>query len=500
MKLRPRQSVRDGRGGGTRIRWRTARAAALLVGVLALAPAPAQVAFGSRTQIWPFLFREPTRYSADEAMKHEVALGNLERYRELGATWNIVDVWQELDGPDGYRRLDRVIAEHDRGGIQVALRLLETPEIYDRIAAGGDESSAALGEYRAWVAGIARHVGPQARYYMISNEADHDIGYNRPTYRPFRTIRPSEYRELLQAGYAGVHGVDPALVVADQGTSSYTLALAVMNDMAMTGRPGEALEFWRGMDYDAPGETERTMPRLVAMLASGESRRRIDFAREVTGGLRAWRDVFQFHHYYGPAVLPATLRWIRAQGVTEPVVAAEVGFQVPAKRGKSWDGRTINVADMSRYSESAHAASLAGTVAALAGNGVRDILYWQIRFHVAHGPAASLYLPTATRDDFRVTRAVVVFRQLTRELTGARPVTTPALLREAGFEEFRFRRDGEFSIAWSPGAARPLPPAVHDRIARFTDAAGRPLDAAAPGTVVGAEPVFVFWRPGGNDP
>jgi hypothetical protein len=129
-------------------------------------------------------------------MKIAVASANLDRYRALGITWNIVDAWQDLDGPDEFRRLERAIAEHEQRGIQVAIRLLETPEIYDRIRAGGDAAADSLRAYGAWTGAIARRFGSRVRYYLVSNEADHDIGYNRAVYRPFRRISAEEYREL----------------------------------------------------------------------------------------------------------------------------------------------------------------------------------------------------------------------------------------------------------------------------------------------------------------
>jgi hypothetical protein len=472
-----------------------------LILLAALQPAEAALSFGIRTQIWPFLFKEAVdpaaRYTTDEAMKLEVALGNLDRYATLGASWNIVDLWQEVDGPDGFRRMDRVVAEHERRGIAVALRLLETPELYDGIAAGGGTSREALERYRGWVKRVARRYGSRARYYMVSNEVDHDIGYNRPSYRPFRRVTAEEYGAVLRAAHAAVKAAGPRLVVADHGPSSWSLALVVMADLVLAGRPGDALGFWRSMDYDTPGDGERTLPRLLAMLANSDSRRRIEFTTRVTADLGPWRDVYQLHHYYGPATLPAVIDWVRARTAANPrpLVAAELGFLVPAKPGKSWDGRTVNVADMARYSEDGHAASLAKMVATLGGLGVEDILYWQLRFHVAHSPAASLYRPTATRDDFRSTRAVAVFRALTSRLTGAESVPAPAVSGAAGLVEYRFRRDGEVSLVWSAdGAPRALPAAARAGIARVTGADGGALKADTRGAVVGAEPVFVDWR------
>lgn len=470
-------------------------------------PSHAGLSFGTRTQFWSFLFKEAVDpavpYSADEATKLEVALGNLDRYGALGATWNIVDVWQDVDGPDGLLRMDRVLAEHDRRGIQVALRLLETPEVYDQISAGGAQSAKALAAYSEWVGQVARRYGKRVRYYMISNEVDHDIGYNRPYYRPFRRVTAAEYGALLRTAHASIKAVDPQLVVADHGPSSWSVALAVMAELVLSGHPGHALDFWQAMDYSTPGDGPRTMPRLLAMLASADSRRRIEFTTRVTGDLGKWRDVYQLHHYYGPQTLPAVVDWIVSRTATlpRPIVASELGYLIPAKRGKSWDGRDINVADMSRYSEADQAASLGAMIATLGGKGVSDILYWQLRFHVPHAPAASLYVPTSTRDDLRETRAVRVFRGLVSKLTGAEPVSAAGALQDSGFVEYRFRREGDFSVVWTAdGAARALPPSLHAAIARLTDAVGRVLVVGARGTLIGAEPVVVEWRGGEESP
>ncbi len=463
-----------------------------------------EITFGARTQIWPFLFAaradDSPGLTSDEQIKFDVAIGNLDRYRDLGATWNIVDVWQDVDGPDGFLRLDRVVSEHERRGIGVALRILERPEIYDQIRSGGEIAANALREYRRWTEQIARRYGARIRYYMISNEADHDIGYNRPTYRAFRLISVDEYRELLRTAYESIHAVDAGLKVADHGVSSYSLALAVMADLVSAGHPGDALTFWRSMAYEVPDDGERSLPRLLGRIASADSRRRIEFARRSTAELTPYRDVYQLHHYYGPAPLPALLHWIRGQLAgsdgSQPVVAAEVGYLTPAKKGTSWDGRPVSIADMGRYSEISHGTSIAETIATLAGNGIDDILYWQIRFHTAyHGPTASLYRDTPSRDDFRSTFPAEVFRFIAREMSGASPVAPTPDLQDGGLVEHRFRRDGEFSVLWAAdGGAVTIPPGVRARTSRVADAAGRPVGTADRHDNLGTGPVFVYWQ------
>jgi hypothetical protein len=271
-----------------------------------------------------------------------------------------------------------------------------------------------------------------------------------------------------------------------------------MADLVLSGTPGDALELWKGMDYEVPGEGERSLASLTGMLAGAESRRRIEFARATTGRLGPYRDAFQLHQYYGPRVVPGVLGWIRRQmaetGSVQPIIAAEVGYLIPTKPGKSWDGRPINVADMSKYSDVRHGSSLAETIAALAGHGVEDILYWDLRFHVPYPTAASLYVPTTSPDEFQATRATEVFRFVIRELTGSSAVAPTPELGTGAWVEYRFRREGEFSILWrADGGPIAIPPTLDDRIARLADTAGRPISrsAAAAGD---AAPIFVYWR------
>jgi hypothetical protein len=480
---------------------------ALLLALLLLGKtvdAAAGLAFGARTQIWPFLYGEPTpahgAASADELLKADIASGNLDRYADLGATWNIVDAWQELDGPDGLRRLERVVADHERRGLQVALRLLERPEIYDSLRAGGAARDQALAEYRAWLEQVARRFGSRVRYYMISNEADHDIGWNRPFYRAFRAVEFDEYRVLLASAHATLKAVDSRLVVADHGVSSYSLCVALIADRAWSGRPAEALELWRRMAYRSPDEGARTMGRLVRMLARADTRHRADFARRSVAELGPLRDVFQLHHYFGPELLPELLDWLDAQmrrgHGPQPIVAAEIGYRVAARTGTSWDGSPAEVADMSSYSPGDHVVALARMVAILGGRGIEDLLYWQIRFHHARGVEATLFEPAERRDEFTPRPAAAAFSFLARELAGSRAVAASAALEVGGLVEFRFRGDaGDRSLVWANGAAGVfLPPGARAAVAGVARVDGTLLGQDDWKGRVGAEPLLVYWR------
>lgn len=470
---------------------------ALLLGSLVILPASAGTTFGARTQIWPFLFGgAPGALSADQQLKQAVTAANLAHYGAVGARWNIVEAWEGFDGPDGFARLDRVFAEHERHGIEVALRLLEEPEVYDAIAAGGTRADARLRDYAGWVGALAGRYGRRVRYYMVSNEVDHDIGFNRRVYAPFRPVTVAEYATLLRAARGAVQAAGSGLRVADHGVSSWSLAVAVMADLVLAGRPGDALAYWQAMEYAPAGEGERTLPALLAMLGSADSRRRADFARRSLAELGPWRDVVQLHHYHGGAVVPALLQWLRGR-LTEPqaVVAGEVGCMIPTRRGQAWDGRPMNVADLARYSPDRHADALARSLAALAGGGIDDALYWQLRFHVDRDPVASLFPAPGGAEAFPPAAPALAFAHAAREFAAAAPVAgTPGL--DARITEYRFGGPREFSVLWfaGPGSAV-LPAGVRDRVAQVTDAAGAGLDLARWDGRIAAAPLYVAWRP-----
>lgn len=480
---------------------RVCRAVVAALWMLAASPAAiADIAFGVRTQLWPTMFTGAENGVAGDRIRHEVALGNLDRYGEIAAKWNIVDAWQEADQPaDGFERLERVFAEHERRGIGIALRLLESPVIYDRMRHGSRSTASALRSYESWITAIAERFGARVRLVMISNEADHDVGWNQPVYRPSGPVAFEEYAAVLDVAYRAVKRARPGLVVADHGASSYSLCITVMSDLARAGRLDDALSFWRDMEYRAPDEAQRTVPGLLRMLASRESRRRVEFVRRSATELGSSRDVVQLHHYFGAAVLPEVLDWIRNRakrdGASQPIIAAEVGYRIPEMVGKAWDGRPANVADMARYSEVDHGDAIARSFATLAGHGVRDILYWHMRAHHPRGSEAALYPPAEARNEFRPAYPARVAGFIFRELQLAQGAGKTPALAVTGLMEYRFARPaGDVSVIWSSAAAE-IPAALRGAIVRVTDAEGVVLpEPEWLSTPAGGGPRVVFWR------
>lgn len=155
----------------------------------------------------------------------------------------------------------------------------------------------------------------------------------------------------------------------------------------------------------------------------------------------------------------------------------------------------MNVADMSRYSADRHADALTRSLVALAGAGIDDALYWQLRFHVDRDPVASLFPAPAGADAFPAAAPALAFAHAAREFAAAVPAAgTPGL--DARITEYRFGGPREFSVLWLPGPGSVvLPAAVRARIAQVRDAAGAGIDLVRWDGRVAARPLYVVWRP-----
>jgi hypothetical protein len=163
--------------------------------------------------------------------------------------------------------------------------------------------------------------------------------------------------------------------------------------------------------------------------------------------------------------------------------------------GTAWDGRPINVADMSRYSETDHGNSMAKTIVTLAGNGIEDILYWQLRFHVARDPAASLFAASEARDAFEPTYPSQVFNFLARALSDASDVEPTPGLRAGDLAEYRFLDEAYFSTLWAVGDKMvTVPVTLRSQFARMSNLTGAPIDPAIWDGRIGLVPIVVYWQ------
>lgn len=413
----------------------------------------AEISIGLRTMIWPHIWQdgkgltEQKKISKDKEVKWGVALANLDKYRELGALWNIVIVRQGQDGPDQFTRLTRVLKEHRDRGIGVVMRLIESKEMYDNL----EDSAQIYGfnkEYYDWVVGLTKVAGKDADVYLIGNEVDH---------RPLngkKWVDYPRYKKLLQTALLAIRATDPGASVADHGVSAFSLGIAIAQDIVNQKGLVEGFKFFRRFNYD------RNIPRDLAsfkwQLKKEDIQRRIAITNATITDSTKLVDLLQFHYYHNWRALPEVLDWLdrkmTVSGAKRPLIATEIGYRIPTKVGKSWKGRKANVADMSRYSETEHAENLAKDFAILASRGIEQIEYWNMRFHHARSPSAKLFQSTRVASVFIPSQASVCYELLAKSLSGTVPAA--GLLSQInGISEYRFIKPGDpskdFSIVWA---------------------------------------------------
>lgn len=468
--------------------------------------APAKMEIGLGVQTWPFMWKgnkgisQVSSLSSIDKIKWAVSESNLDQLKILGASWNFVDVWQEQDGIDGFERIDRVIAEHERRGIAIVLRLLETPEIYDNLSAEATKYGYSR-KYYDWIKRIADLFGSRVRAVMISNEADHNLGFNRISYKPFRKIHYSEYYKILQTAALAIKDSGSRVKFMNHGISSYSLCITILNDIYNKQGLDAALTFWRSMEYDLE-QNKRTAFRLFKLLNTAESKRRIAFVEESTKKPAIY-DYYQLHHYFGPASLGRVIQWVREKmrltGAVKEIVAAEFGYRMPVKLGKTWDGtRTRNVADWPRFDENAQAIALVKSVAMFAQLDIHQILYWKIRFQNSRDSTGTLYEASEKADRFKPFKAAIGFEYLVKTLSNRdllrKNLLPISLATDARLNVVSFAGNPNVSIVWSAGLKGDVKLVLPGAIMSITDVYGANINPSSDKTItLGDAPVYLYW-------
>ena len=456
----------------------------------------AGISIGLRTMIWPHIWQggeglaEQKKLSGDKRVKWEIAVANLDKYAELGATWNIVIVRQGLDGPDNFRRLARVLKEHRDRGIGVVMRLAESAEMYDNL----EDTVQSYGYnriYYDWVAGLTKVAAADADVYLVGNEVDHQR-INRNSWVDY-----PRYNKLLQTALLAIRENDPGASVADHGVSAYSLGIAIAQDIVKQKGLVEGFRFFRKFNYD------RDIPKDLASfkwkMEQEESKRRAAITN-ATVAESINLDYLQFHYYHDWRVLTQVLDWLDrkmvAAGNKRPIIATEVGYRIPTKVGQTWDGRKSNVADMSHYSESQHAEYLVKDFSILASRGIDRIEYWNMRFHHDRSPTAKLFRSSRIASVFIPSLAVASYQLIAKSLSETLPA--PGLLTKVqGISEHRFVKTGpngkDFSIVWADDKPVTLTSNQVSGIVNLLDISGKKLKVDPElGVTITQSPVFLF--------
>ena len=410
-----------------------------------------------------------------------------------GGEWNIVIVRQWSDGPDNFARIRRIVAEHEKRGVKVVLRVLEDPAVYTRMQ---DAESGEFGydqAYYQWVQSLARATRGKVRCFLIGNEAELDLGKSYsdlPNAPRHLTLTYDQYARVLRTAVKAIKSVDPGLQVANSGFTDSSLAPAVAQDIYDSQGLTAAQEFWEAWKA-RDGVRAEGRVRLYRLLNNSEVKRKIEFVR------RALRepmgsDLFQLHYYRNWQGLQPMLDWMnremRAANAVRPVIAAEVGYYVLPSKHKDKDGRVRKTIDWSHYSEDDHARDMMKIFATLLGNGVEQALYWNMRDSDDSGATVRLFKATEDPRMFKPNRVNRAFRMLCKTLNGAR--SAPARLpSRAGLWEFHFTGKADVSLVWSDDLDLA---GLLDGAKELRDVEGQVLarsDIDKPFT----GPVYVFW-------
>ncbi|WJW75308.1 hypothetical protein QVG61_12570 [Thiohalobacter sp. IOR34] len=456
------------------------------------------VSLGIRAPVAPFMWKDGK--FLDEVKLDPIARDrwifleeNIAHLGAAGGEWNIVDVRQWVDNNRQFHRLHRVVEVHEKHGVGVVFRILESPQIYDRLSESNSPEYGYDAGYFAWVRALAQAFKGRVSIFLIGNEAELDLAKSRSglasSDRPM-VLEYSQYGKVLATAIKAIKSVDPTAKVANSGFSDKSIALAVAHDIWKSKGLSAAHDYWEAWKGRGGIKVEGKIG-LFRLLNDSDVQRRIAFVRDAIH-LPMGSDLFQLHYYGGWRALEQTLKWIdaemRAAGAERPIIAAEVGYGLRTKRKRDSHGKMRRMLDLRYYSDLQHASNTVKVFAILFGHGINRALYWNIRDSEGTGRVARLFPSTADPTLFKPTVASRAFRVLSDTLSGARPAAgrIPA---QAGIWEYRFAGKKDVSVIWSDG--RDLT-ALLSGAKEVWDLEGRPL-AVRRGLPGVKGPVYAFW-------
>jgi len=445
---------------------------------------------GAWTQIWPYMWaggkdshRTPD-LSDMERVRWTQAVANLDRYGADGARWNLVGVRQSERDRFDWLRLERVVAEHRRRGIEVVFRIFVAETVYHELA---EERSRDHGYHRglySFTRELAGRFAGRVRHYIIENELDHEVRR-----RPDLTY--ADYEKVLATAGQAIKDVDPSLLVMNHGPSGYGLGLVQTAELWDAGRREEAIAFYDEYMKDLKHEHwPNTAEELGKWLGKPQTRLQINFVRESLSHFDHY-DVYQFHNYQNWTTLERTLNWVEKQMAAAdrqlPIMATEIGYRTATKPGTNWRGEPTRWLDRSRYDGEEHARSLVKKLTILASHGVTTIQYWPYRmwrqYQGEESPSVGLY--RGADQEFVEGKAIQAYRTFCRLLAGGKydgPVAAGK-----GVRAYRFLTDsGPVVIAWTDDGSGGGDLARFGKVSRVTSILGEQLASEDPAATLSA--------------
>ena len=419
---------------------------------------------------------------------------NLDHYSELGAKWNLVIAYQHRDGSDDFKRLKRVIFEHEQRGIEVVLRLIEDPSVYSRLNKSTWTGKGYDKEYFEWVSALASTFKSKIPVMLIGNEVEHNLAVNIPGRRGKEKIyiEYDQYKKLLDTAYLAIKSSDKNIQVADYGPGSSTLGLAVTYDLYQTQGADVAHHYWSTLQrgYDLYSKSKI---RFMHFMSKDSTKRKVEFARN-TYLNPGKRDLIQLHHYRNPRSLPQILDWIHAlmekSGKPKPIIATEVGFKLPNKKGIRPNGVKGIIPDYTHYSEQEHINSLIKNFTILLSQNTQRIQYWNMRWRHNFGIVASLYEASKNPKELIPRKSARTYQELAKAVNGS-SFSTPRLTFNSNFVEYRFVGTSDVSIVW---AEKPVVINLSSEPTRIANAIGEDINITGKKINISNNPIFIYWN------
>lgn len=317
-------------------------------------------------------------------------------------------------------------------------------------------------EYARFLTALATHLKGRVRRYSIENEAMVPIIWADSAENYFR---------LLDLAYAAIKAADADAIVLDSGVSSTVLGILRAHDLYLAGQPAEALALVQEAIAESAGEQGIRAPAAEANLEAF-------FQDPQVTPLLAWMPLLVQHqgsydamqiHYYGPwQRLPDLVPWIRAQGITRPLEAWELGRRYR---------------DRAALDETVLAQEVAKILVTTAGEGVR------VGVFVYFADSLQTALPgLVTRDGPRP--ANTAFRVVAHALNGRAVQGRQAL--GPGVCAYRFTgQPGDLYVLWTDGDRVTVRLPVSATQVAVTDITGASTWVDPRNLLIGPSPVFV---------
>lgn len=455
------------------------------------------IEIGLRIPLWGFMWKDgkeledTKKISKSEKMKWRLALENLDTAQELGAKWNIVRLFQESDGPDGWLRAKKIVSEHNKRGLDVAFRLMEKPGIYDDNRKSKDSKYGYNKRYYDWVKSLVNNFSGDVSYILIGNEMDHGGEYRRRSKsEKVSDVTYADYNKLLETAILAVKSTNNNIKILDHGVSSQSLGLWVTEKELSKQGYEVGLQLWNNLNYNRENKSW-SKSSFSRRFASPRVQKRLEF---VDGGLssNANYDFQQIHYYWSWEALNKVLDEIDNQKPSDrKIIAGEVGYRVATQK---IDGKKKRQAISGGYDEDDHARGLVKKFAILHGRDVTRALYWNIRPYNSGSGTKGLFPGVKKVGLLKPTLPAKAYSVLTESLNGMRaePVSNNY---SSNIYDYRFSCGKDnVAILWVDENKNGLdyeldfePLSAHDKYAKPVELIGSKIKLSS-------DPVYIWWK------